>query len=429
MNAKELFSLEGSIGVVYRSSTPNGLQFVRSLGQAGVPVLALGDGNRTMGMRSRYAYPMHCPDGIKEADAFINFLLDIGKQLSRKAVLFLMNDPHLIVVAHHREVLDQYYEIPIPAWEALEQCLDKARMYEIADLAGIPIPRTYAPASRAEIQEISRAIPYPCILKPVSQYEFSDGRLRKSAFHRVYGAKALRANSADELVELFGKTMADGFRIVVQEEIPGPEDVLYTVGLYADKASRVMSTFTGRKLHQLPPDFGLCTYGESLSQQGIVELASRLVKAVGFHGIAQVEFKLDLRDDQFKLMEINPRGWQWSYLATACGINLPYMAYCDLNGLALASVQQATTRRTWTHMADDYQRFLQFGWKGKLGKKITFWEWLSWAWTTLIRADNHDAVLSWQDPVPGLIMILHGIMIRMRGGFRSLFESRAKGQV
>jgi len=42
-----------------------------------------------------------------------------------------------------------------------------------------------------------------------------------------------------------------------------------------------------------------------------------------------VEFKRDPRDGKFKLMEINPRLWQWHGLAAACGIDLPRIAYAD----------------------------------------------------------------------------------------------------
>ena len=63
---------------------------------------------------------------------------------------------------------------------------------------------------------------------------------------------------------------------------------------------------------------------------------SRFCAALGFHGISQVEFKRDPRDGRYKLMEINPRLWQWHGLAAACGVDLPRIAYCDLLGAAAA---------------------------------------------------------------------------------------------
>jgi predicted ATP-grasp superfamily ATP-dependent carboligase len=440
IRARDIFSAKGPIAVVYRSNTPNGLQFVRSLGEEGVRVLALSDGNNLARTYSKYAYPLRCPNGLTEGNAFIQFLKDMGPRLAQKATLYLMNDPHVIVVARHREVLEEHYQIPMPDWKAVEQCLDKAKMYDIAHRAGIPIPVTYVPSSEEEVEVVSRQIPYPCILKPISRYEYRDGALRQGAFHHNFGVKALRAENVDELLRQFRQVRADDFRVVVQEEIPGADDTLYTVGIYADRKSELLGTFTGRKLHQFPPDFGLCTYGESLDEPLLVDLGARLVKAFGFHGIAQVEFKLDARDGLYKLMEINPRGWQWSYLATACGVNLPYLAYCDLNGLPLPACRQVKARRTWTHLADDFQRFWQFARVGKLGENpecqpASLWGWLTWAWTTMLSENNHDAVLSWRDPVPGLMMILRLVLTRLRrvlhstSGFASALSEKVRREL
>jgi acetyl/propionyl-CoA carboxylase alpha subunit len=64
----------------------------------------------------------------------------------------------------------------------------------------------------------------------------------------------------------------------------------------------------------------------------VVDAGLRLLRAFGYHGLSQVEFKRDPRDGRFKLMEINPRLWQWHGLATACGVDLPRIAYADLIG-------------------------------------------------------------------------------------------------
>lgn len=413
MRAKDLFSAKTPVGVVYRSNTPNGLQFVRSLGQAGVPVLALSDGGKLGRMYSRYAYPLRCPDGLRDEDAFIRSLVQIGQMLEQKAALYLMNDPHLIIAGVHREVLDKYYEIPLPSWKVIERCLDKAEMGDVASQAGIPMPMTFAPTSEEELETLFGQVPYPCILKPISRYEYRDGALRQKAFQHSYGVKALRANNEEQLLEHFRRTMADDFRVIVQEEIPGSEDMLYTVGLYADRQSELKGTFTGRKLHQLPPDFGLCTYGESLHEPLLLDMAAKMVKAFGFHGIAQIEFKLDDRDGQFKLMEINPRGWQWSYLATACGVNLPYLAFCDLYGLPLPKSQQTMTRMTWTHIADEGKRFWNFARKGKSCPETSWRAWLGWLVRTLLAKENQDAVLSRRDPVPAMMMFLRSIALSL----------------
>ena len=90
--------------------------------------------------------------------------------------------------------------------------------------------------------------------------------------------------------------------------------------------------FCGRKLVQMPRGFGTCRVGEARWRDDVVEQALALLDALGYHGIAQTEFRLDPRDGRFKLMEVNPRLWQWHGLARACGVDLPRIAYLDVLG-------------------------------------------------------------------------------------------------
>ena len=52
--------------------------------------------------------------------------------------------------------------------------------------------------------------------------------------------------------------------------------------------------------------------------QEVVDAGLRLLAALDYAG-SQVEFKRDPRDGRYKLMEINPRLYQWHGLAAACG--------------------------------------------------------------------------------------------------------------
>jgi predicted ATP-grasp superfamily ATP-dependent carboligase len=102
------------------------------------------------------------------------------------------------------------------------------------------------------------------------------------------------------------------------------------------------------------------------------------LRHTGFHGISQVEFKLDRRDGRFKLIEINPRLWQWHSLAEACGVNIPHIAYRDLLG----------DRPTPVRMQDEGKRW-----------SISFMFEQSAA---LVRPPYVDAVFARDDPRPAL---------------------------
>ena len=53
---------------------------------------------------------------------------------------------------------------------------------------------------------------------------------------------------------------------------------------------------------------------------------------MGFHGIANTEFKFDKNSGEFKLIEINARPGMWNLSALNTGVNLPLLAYGDACG-------------------------------------------------------------------------------------------------
>ena len=51
-----------------------------------------------------------------------------------------------------------------------------------------------------------------------------------------------------------------------------------------------------------------------------------MLRSLKWHGVAMVEFKKDERDNEFKLMEINPKFWGSLALSIRCGVDFPYLA-------------------------------------------------------------------------------------------------------
>jgi predicted ATP-grasp superfamily ATP-dependent carboligase len=108
----------------------------------------------------------------------------------------------------------------------------------------------------------------------------------------------------------------------------------------------VLRTYSGRKLSQHPYTHGDASIAETLTvPEAVVRQARVLLEAARFHGISQVEFKYDARDDQYKLLEINGRSWSWIKLPAFSGVNLPLIQYYDLTAdprldAALASPQR-----------------------------------------------------------------------------------------
>jgi D-aspartate ligase len=307
------FPTLGRIGTVRRSTTEhavpaavvdvgwvNGLAAIRSLGRAGIRVLAVDHRPSALGFRSRYAEPFLSPDPHEDETRFVAFVRALGE-----VVVFPTHDEQLNLIARHLGDLEVL--APFPAWDVLERVQSKRVQLEVAQAAGLGIP-ALDPGT------------FPCIVKPDRSVDFKK-RYRRQGF---------RCDTPAQLEEALAQTKEYG--PIVQELVPGGDDTLYTVGSYLTRDGRALGVFCGRKLRQTPPGIGTCRVGEAVWVQEVVDAALRLLAEFGYFGLSQVEFKRDPRDGSFKLMEINPRLWQWHGLAAACGVDLPRLAYADLTG-------------------------------------------------------------------------------------------------
>ena len=59
----------------------------------------------------------------------------------------------------------------------------------------------------------------------------------------------------------------------------------------------------------------------------LVQKSYEMLRAVGWQGVAMVEFKVDRRDGRPKLMEVNGRFWGSLQLPVDAGMNFPLLLY------------------------------------------------------------------------------------------------------
>jgi D-aspartate ligase len=343
----------------------NGLAAIRSLGRAGIPVLALDHRRSALGFRSRYAEAILCPDPQDE-EAFVSFLAELGEGLERPAPLFPTHDEPLNAIARGMERLGDRFRYPFPPWEVLSRVQSKRAQLEAAAEAGVSVPRTLHPASVEEARLAASELGYPVLVKPSAT----------EGFRRRFG-RPFRCENELELDQAYAQ--AEPFGPMVQEVVPGGDEGLYTLGSYLAEDGEALGLFCGRKLRQTPPGVGTCRVGEAVWIEEVVQQGLSLLRALSFHGISQVELKRDRRDGKLKLMEVNPRLWQWHGLAAACGVDVPLIAYRDLVGERPAPASMNGRRRRWA---------------------ITF---LRGESPALQRPPYVDAVFAADDPKPALV--------------------------
>lgn len=407
----EIFSSYDPVAVVFDCFI-NGLGVIRSLGEKNIPVLGLDYNYMNIGRFSRYCESMIVPNPNKSQEKFINSLINIGKKFKTKAVLFPMNDEWLIAVSKNRDILEKYYLFPMPSWRIIQNCLNKKDLYKITQKNNIPFPQTFFEEDLRSNISIAEKIKYPCIMKISLSSECS------SDFRSRFGKSIYKISNKKELLEKYVKIKELKFDFVIQQIIPGGMDNLYTFGSYFNKNLEPLAVFTGKKIRQEPYEFGTCLTSESVNEPQIVKLATKLIRALGYYGISQVEFKKDAHDGKFKLMEINARSWKWNSLASACGVNLPYVAYLDITGREKKEIKNQIYGKKWIlSILDLYYSILGYRIKGLNKYKLSFRQWLH-----SIKGDKVDGIFSIKDPMPGLIYIINLITSSSIKIYRILFK-------
>jgi D-aspartate ligase len=313
----------------------NGLGAIRSLGRAGAPVIALDHRPWALGFRSRYALPVVAPDPLPDEDGFISFLQELAEVVDRPLPIFPTHDEHLNSLARRRDELGDSFLCPFPSWEVLEPLQSKRHQIDTATALGMGAPATAHPQAAEEARSVATEIGFPVFVKPSENI----------VFKRIHKRQAFVCNDADELEHAYSTT-AD-YEPMVQEFIPGGDVGLWTLGTYIASDGSPLAVFSGRKLRQTAENMGSARVGEALWDDEVVESGLRLLKELAFHGIAQVEWKRDPRDGRLKLIEVNPRLWQWHGLTGACGADVTQIAYWDLIGVSVPFARTDSSGKRW----------------------------------------------------------------------------------
>ena len=305
-----------------------GISTIQSLGRAGIPVHAVDHRPEALGFRSRYVTQAHVsPRRLVDESGFVDFLERLGDELGGGVPIFPVDDDDLDVIARARERLGERFAYPFPELPVLEQIQDKGRQVARARDLGVPVPR----ASPGPTDSLG----YPVFVKPA----------RTGDFRRRFGTKGFRCESRRELDDAWKR--AKGFDPRVWEWIPGGDETLWTLGSVLRRDGEALGLFTGRKLLQDPPLTGTARVAEARWSEEVAELGLTLLRGLGVHGPSQVELKRDPRDGVLKLIEVNPRLYQWHSLAEACGVNLAALAYLDLVGASPERARMEGDGKRW----------------------------------------------------------------------------------
>lgn len=359
-----------------------GLQSARVLARRKVPVVAIAKSPDYYSCRTNVCEEILFAD--TGGSELVDLLKEIGPTFEQRPVLFLCQDKNVLVVSRNRDVLEQWYRIPLPDPAVVEMMTDKTTFYEFAEENGFPIPETFFLRSEQDAVDAAEQLTFPCIIKPPF-------RLRTwSQFTKL---KGLLADSPEELIARYEQCRDWADVLIAQRLIPGGDANHYTCNCYFDHDGKPVVTFTSRKLRQWRPKTGQACLSEEAHNPTVEAETIRLFRSVNYRGLGYLEMKQDAGSGEYFIIEPNigrPTGR--AALAEASGVELLYTMYCDATGRSLPEARTQTYGGVkWMHLLRDLQASAYH----LRRRELTVSDW----WRS-VRGPKTFAILSWRDPMP-----------------------------
>jgi D-aspartate ligase len=382
-------------GAVLLGSDFKALGVARSLGRRGIPCVVIDRLPRSA-WYSRYVTRRFVwPDAL-DAPSLVPYLLDLAHAEDLEHwVLVPMQDEVVELVARHADQLSAAFRLATQDWAIVRWAGDKRLLHAMAEAVGVPAPRTWYPKTLEDLDALP--IEYPVIVKPAI------------SVHLQYALriKALPAQNPAELRCQYERAagIMSPEEIMVQEIIPGGGSQQYSVASYCKDGAPIVR-MTARRMRQYPIDYGLgSSFVRAVEVPELFEPAERLTGYMRVTGMVEVEFKQDPRDGQYKLLDINVRPWGWHSLGQACGLDFPFIQYCDLLGQCLAP---ATPRygHQWVRLLTDLPAGYQEIRAGTLSP-------LEYASSLVGRTTF--SVLDWRDPFPAVGDLASALVRAIKG--------------
>lgn len=305
--------------IVLGLETQIALGVVRELGRAGVPVIGIAQSRHAIGLRSRYLARRIVIEQPR-SEAMLEQIRVLGEEFG-EIPLLTVSEVNLNWLLKNRQYLGKIKPI-LPNAESLAVVLDKGKTLAVAESVGIAVPKTVEPESLDAIESLAGTLSFPVVLKWKDPNAI--GPLLSA--NGISLIKAEYALDAEQLIAIGKRYLPLGKWPLIQEYCPG-------IGLgqfFFMHDGEALRRFQHIRIAEWPPEGGFSSVCESLpltQHAALQEKSVALLRAIGWEGVAMVEYRLDPQTGKAVLMEINGRFWGSFPLAVQCGAGFSLLAY------------------------------------------------------------------------------------------------------
>ena len=186
----------------------------------------------------------------------------------------------------------------LPSHESFEE-RQKSELCKFGEKYDVKVPQSHMINQLIELKKLEEELDYPMVIKG-----------------RYYDAYI--ASTYEQASSYFYKIVAKwGYPVIVQEFVTGTEVNVTAIG---DGKGKCIGAVPMRKLYIT--DKGKAWSGISLEDDKLMEISRRVIENSKWRGGCELEF-IKTKNDEYYLLEMNPRFPAWVYLANGCGQNHP----------------------------------------------------------------------------------------------------------
>jgi D-aspartate ligase len=372
-----------------------GLGAIWGLHDAGVPTIAVVSSPNEPAMHSRLPKQKLLVRSSSPDKRDHDLLALLQKIEDVRPVLIPTSDRHVSFMAANRRSLTERFDFCLPNDDLVERLNDKVKEIELIRSHAFALPQTVENLPSCS-REMAEQLGFPIIIKP-----------RSSEHFKFLGKKNLIIRTQYEMDSFYDKYSGVFWALIAQEVIPGPDESVWHCICTFSRSHELMSAFTFKKLRMIPAHFGVPTYAISERNQEVVGLVSELGKELRYTGPASVEFKFDVRDGQYKYIEINPRLGMCHYYGAVCGVNNVLYTYMLARGISPEKrLFQQREGVLYLSLAADLYSYYKDG-----GKILP----ILYQYAKIFRRQRVGAYLKWTDLGPALAYAA-GITVRTAKG-------------
>ena len=339
------------------------LNLVRSLGAEGVPVIVIGEYEFPPSGYSRYCIEFICAkDFTRHPERLLRVLRELRVRHGQALPVFPSADTDLrAMTAIHADLVGTALWVSA-APDMVARLMDKRRFATLAAELRLPVPRTHVPRTLEEVEALSREMDYPVMLKPAHPTAW----MRHGLDAELARARAILIDDPAELMRLCCLIAPHGLDVLVQDYVPGMDDLHYSVHAVIGRGGVVQAVATTRKWRTYPVQAGTGCFVETVSMPDLESEAADILALLKLRGMVVMNFKRDARTGRFMLLEINPRLSGNSLLLTRAGFNLPWMVYHEACGSATPTPWSWRLGLCYVNAKADFRAFLAYRRHGRM---------------------------------------------------------------